>query len=101
MKPSMECVSFYRSLPFLPVCPGQAGHPVESPRPPTPRSSGSMASTAHYLLSGRYEIGKPLPAEGDQPELANLPRLICTPRRSHYGKMRKMINALNQSEIAS
>jgi hypothetical protein len=54
-----------------------------------------------FLQSGRYELGTPMPAEADQPELADLPRLICTPRRSHYGKMRKMINALNQSEIVS
>jgi uncharacterized protein (TIGR00730 family) len=54
-----------------------------------------------FLLSGRYELGSPLSAEADQPELASLPRLICTPKRSHYGKMRKMIDALNQSEIAS
>jgi hypothetical protein len=54
-----------------------------------------------FLLSGRYELSKPLPAEADQPEIAALPRLVCTPRRSHYGKMRKMIDALNRSEIAS
>lgn len=54
-----------------------------------------------FLLSGRYELSKPLPVEADQPEIAALPRLVCTPRRSHYGKMRKMIDALNQSEIAT
>jgi uncharacterized protein (TIGR00730 family) len=54
-----------------------------------------------FLLSGRYELSKPLPVEADQPEIAALPRLVCTPRRSHYGKMRKMIDALNQSEITT
>ncbi|RFC46505.1 MAG: hypothetical protein DVB23_001613 [Verrucomicrobia bacterium] len=54
-----------------------------------------------FLLSGRYELSKPLPVEADQPEIAVLPRLVCTPRRSHYGKMRKMIDALNQSEITT
>ncbi|MBU6300564.1 MAG: LOG family protein [Verrucomicrobia bacterium] len=54
-----------------------------------------------FLLSGRYELSAPLPAEADQPEIASLPRLVCTPRRSHYGKMRKMLDALNHSEIAS
>jgi len=53
------------------------------------------------LLTGCYEIGPLLPAERNEPEIAALPRLICTPKRSHYGRLRQMIDALNRSQIVA
>lgn len=55
---------------------------------------------ASLLQEGVFALGKALPAERTEPELADLPRLIFTPRRSHYGRLRKMIDTLNQAEIA-
>lgn len=51
------------------------------------------------LQNGTFTLGKALSVEKTEPELAELPRLICTPRRSHYGRLRQMIDTLNTSEI--
>jgi uncharacterized protein (TIGR00730 family) len=51
------------------------------------------------LVSGRFELSGPLSAEKDQPEIASLPRLVCTPVRGQYGRQRKMIDTLNRSYL--
>ncbi|MEO0444740.1 MAG: TIGR00730 family Rossman fold protein [Verrucomicrobiota bacterium] len=53
---------------------------------------------ADILVKGSYRLGEPHAAERTEPALLEMPRLICTPQRSHYGKLRKMIDALNESE---
>lgn len=48
------------------------------------------------VVDGRIELGSALPAESDQRDLSALPRLIfCFDRRSH-GKLRKMIDLINE-----
>lgn len=48
------------------------------------------------VVDGRIELGSALPAESDQHDLSDLPRLIfCFDRRSH-GQLRKMIDLINE-----
>lgn len=48
------------------------------------------------LVTGRIEKSKPLHEEADEPELQTLPRLkLCFDRRS-YGKLKRMIDCLNE-----
>jgi uncharacterized protein (TIGR00730 family) len=44
--------------------------------------------------------GKPLRQEQDEPELSQLPRLICGPHRRNFGRMRQLIDAINLAELA-
>lgn len=44
---------------------------------------------------GRFEVGGPLPAEEDEPELAHLPRLIVDFNRKDYALLRSLIDSLN------
>ena len=50
------------------------------------------------LLSGRFQAGVPLPEEHDDPELANLPRLIFQFDRRNYGRLRQLIDCINRDE---
>jgi len=42
--------------------------------------------------------GAALPEEQNEPEIADLPRLICTPKRKNFGRFRKLIDAINVAE---
>ncbi len=48
------------------------------------------------LSDGRFTVGGPLPEEKDEPELADLPRLIFRFNRRQYGRLRQLIDCLNQ-----
>jgi uncharacterized protein (TIGR00730 family) len=61
------------------------------------RLNETFAST---LVSGRIERTAALPEELNQPELVDMPRLVLMPNRHHFGKMRAVIDAINQSETA-
>ncbi len=50
------------------------------------------------LRKGRYFQGTALRQERNEPELAQLPRLIFTPHRRNFGRMRLLIDAINASE---
>ena len=50
------------------------------------------------LRTGRFVQGSALRQERNEPELAHLPRLIFTPHRRNFGRMRLLIDAINQSE---
>jgi len=47
------------------------------------------------LEQGRFVVGGPLPEEKDEPELAELPRLIFHFNRRSFGRLRQLINRLN------
>ncbi len=51
------------------------------------------------LRKGRFFQGAALRQERNEPELAHLPRLIFTPHRRNFGRMRLLIDAINGSEI--
>ena len=50
---------------------------------------------ADILLQGRIEQSAALPEEKNEPELASLPRLILVPDQRHYGRIRQLIDAVN------
>ena len=51
---------------------------------------------ADLLAEGQFKVGGPLPDEKDEPELAELPRLIFQFNRRSYGRLRQLIDCLNQ-----
>ena len=51
------------------------------------------------LRSGRFEQGAALRQERNEPEMAHLPRLIFTPSRRNFGRLRLLIDAINDSEL--
>ena len=50
------------------------------------------------LRKGKFFQGTALRQEKNEPELAQLPRLIFTPHRRNFGRLRKLIDAINASE---
>ena len=50
------------------------------------------------LRKGRFFQGAALRQEKNEPEWAHLPRLIFTPHRRNFGRMRRLIDAINASE---
>ncbi len=50
------------------------------------------------LRKGRFFQGSVLRQERNEPELAQLPRLIFTPYRRNFGRMRLLIDAINAGE---
>ena len=52
------------------------------------------------LRAGRFEQGAALRQERNEPEMAHLPRLVFTPQRRNFGRLRLLIDAINGSELA-
>lgn len=55
---------------------------------------------ADLLAEGEIVARKPLPEEANEPELADLPRLVLSPRRNNFGRLRALIDAINDAAIA-
>ncbi|MGF1657045.1 MAG: LOG family protein [Verrucomicrobiales bacterium] len=53
---------------------------------------------ADILAEGKIQAGQALPPESTEPGLMKLPRLILTPKRREFGRMRQLIDAINRSE---
>ena len=53
-------------------------------------------SFADLLASGQFTVSGPLPEEKDEPELADLPRLIFHFNRRDFGRLRRLIDCLNR-----
>ncbi len=51
---------------------------------------------ADILEEGGLVQGKALDVEANEPEIAHLPRLILTPDRRNFGRLRQMIDAINR-----
>ncbi len=51
------------------------------------------------ILDGEIVQREALQAEADQPELLELPRLVFKPKRGNYGRMRELIDAINEAEF--
>jgi hypothetical protein len=47
------------------------------------------------MPNGTMYLSGPLPAEDDEPEIANLPRLVIDFNLKDFGKLRKLIDAIN------
>jgi len=53
------------------------------------------------LQKGGIILGNALPKEHNEPEIIQLPRLIFTPYRNNFGRIRCLIDAINDSEVIS
>jgi len=53
---------------------------------------------ADLIAEGQIVQGGPLPEEKNEPEIAELPRLILAPYRRNFGRFRKLIDAINLAE---
>lgn len=51
------------------------------------------------VVSGQMEQTTALPEEADDKELLDLPRLVFKVKRGNYGKMRRLIDAINNAEV--
>jgi hypothetical protein len=51
------------------------------------------------LSSTRIEQGSALPEEHNEPDLANYPRLVLTPDRRNFGRIRQFLDAINRSAV--
>ncbi len=54
---------------------------------------------ADILREGKFVQGSALAAEKNEPEIADMPRLIFTPHRRSFGRFRQLIDALNDAEL--
>jgi hypothetical protein len=48
---------------------------------------------------GAITLTAALPEERNEPDLAELPRLVLTPHRRNFGRLRTFIDAINGSEM--
>ena len=53
------------------------------------------------IKTGAMELTGALKAERNEPELADLPRLVFRARQQDYGRLRELIDAINASETVS
>jgi uncharacterized protein (TIGR00730 family) len=51
------------------------------------------------IVEGEIVQRQALKAEADQPELQDLPRLVFKVKRGNYGRLRQLIDALNEAEF--
>ena len=56
------------------------------------------ARFADLLVAGSIEPSDALPEEANQPHLATLPRLVLSPKRHQFGRMRALIDAINEAQ---
>jgi hypothetical protein len=51
------------------------------------------------LTSGEFTVGGPLGEEKDEPDLADLPRLVFRFNRRSLGRLRQLIDAINRGSV--
>jgi len=65
-----------------------------------PEAVGALnAKFSDILLGGEIVQGSALPEEKNEPELAHMPRLILTPNKRNFGRIRRLIDAVNEAAI--
>jgi uncharacterized protein (TIGR00730 family) len=55
---------------------------------------------ADIVRAGRIVQGRALPPEKNEPEIAELPRLVLKPHRRDFGRFRQLIDAINLASVA-
>lgn len=54
---------------------------------------------ADVIETGQIVQGTALPEEANEPELARYPRLVLQPHRRNFGRMRLLLDAINDAEL--
>jgi len=54
---------------------------------------------ADLLEGGAIVQGRALPEEANEPELADVPRLVLHPFRRNFGRLRMLLDAINEAEL--
>jgi uncharacterized protein (TIGR00730 family) len=68
----------------------------------TEESLAHLNREFHDLLqAGSIVQSEALPEEHNEPDIANLPRIVLTPYRTNFGRLRKLIDAVNDAEVES
>jgi uncharacterized protein (TIGR00730 family) len=68
--------------------------------PPAPELLVAInAEFTDILTSGDFTVGGPLGEEKDEPDLADLPRLVFRFNRRSLGRLRQLIDAINRGSI--
>ncbi|MBI2988312.1 MAG: TIGR00730 family Rossman fold protein [Deltaproteobacteria bacterium] len=68
-------------------------------RPPSPALIESLNQGFRDILTeGAVRSTEPLPEEADDPDSLSLPRLLVPFNRRHFGRLRKMIDAVNSQD---
>jgi uncharacterized protein (TIGR00730 family) len=57
-----------------------------------------QADFRDIAVDGKFSLQPPLPAEENEPELKDLPRLVFRFNRADHGRLRQLINALSSAE---
>jgi uncharacterized protein (TIGR00730 family) len=57
------------------------------------------AEFVDLFQEGRIVQGKALVEEKNEPELQEMPRLVLTPLRTNFGRIRRLIDAVNDAEL--
>jgi uncharacterized protein (TIGR00730 family) len=52
------------------------------------------------IEKGRILQGRALPEEANEPDIADLPRLILHPHQRNFGRLRQLLDAVNEAELA-
>ena len=91
---------FLPGVSLLPLRGGQDHHPARF-RPHGGGGGGPQRAVWRDRESGAIVQQEALEEEEDEPELSSLPRLVFRHRRRDFGRLRKLIDAVNDSPVAA
>jgi uncharacterized protein (TIGR00730 family) len=86
---------FYRRYHSLRYVDGQLVIRLTSPIVPVSVRELNEDFADILTPGGEIALGGPLPAEADEPEIADFPRLLVDFDRRNFGRLRKLIDAIN------
>lgn len=90
-----EIVGFYRNYHSLRFVRDQLV--IRMNKPAEPKLLERLnESFSDLLVSGKFTASGPLPDEANEPKLLSLPRLVFHFNRRNFGRLRQLINAVNQ-----
>jgi len=73
-----------------------ASGPGPAKRKPTAAQLAEITEKfSDIKVKGEFRVTEPLPVERDEPALADLPRLVFTFNRREHGRLRMLIDHLN------
>ena len=95
-----EILQFFRVYHSMRYVQQQAGAAAEGSRPRAELLAAINAEFADILTGGEFTVSGPLAEEKDEPDLADLPRLVFHFNRRSLGRLRQLIDAINCGNVA-